>query len=130
VDSNRSLDISELMSRIHKQAVLVGGPHDGKRAPLPPVIWGDEHPRYLCQPGRHHDQTYYHYNLAGDTTYVYVDHCDTLPNFAHRPDEIAEEEERQAGTRMLFLACLAIVVGFTAIIAGLFLRELISWVIA
>lgn len=108
MDDNRSLDITDLLSRIHRQAVLVGGPHDGKRAPLPPMIYG-EHPQYLCQPGRPGDQTYYHYRLTSDTTYVYVDHCNTLAEGPHNPGDIPDEEERSTSQRILFVAVLTVV---------------------
>lgn len=130
MNNDRSLDLTELLSKIHKQAVLVGGPHDGKRAPLPPMIYEGEHPLYLCQPGRPFDQTYYHYRLLGDTTYVYVDHCDTLPGFPHRPDEIEDEQERNVTNRILFAACLLIVVGWSAITVGLIIWYLLSWIFA
>lgn len=117
MDDNRSLDLSDILARINKQAVLIGGPHDGTRAPLPPVIYHNEHPQYLCQPGRPHDATYYHYRLTTDTNYVYVDHCETLPGFSHHPDYIEQEQERdaQGSERLLFLCVAAIVCFFSAL---------------
>lgn len=127
-DINRSLDLSEVLSRIHKQAVLIGGPHDGKRAPLPPLIYDNDHPKYLCQPGRHGDQTWYHYQLSHDTCYIYVDHCDTLPAGPHHPDRIEWEEERdrtKAG-KLLFLSSAAVIVACSAFAMG----NLIGYAIA
>jgi hypothetical protein len=117
-DANRSLDLTELLSRIHKQAVLVGGPHDGKRAPLPPIIYDTEHPKYLCQPGRSNDQTWYHYQLETNTTYVYVDHCNTLPGHSHNPDEIPDEQERSIPERWLFAASALVVLLASTIAVG------------
>ena len=121
MDDNRSLDLSDVLSRLHKQAQLVGGPHDGKRAPLPPIIHGNEHPQFLCQPGRFNDQTWYHYQLDHDTVYVYQDHCNTLNGNPHSPDETPDELERTVPERWLFaisaLTVLA-VSGFPAVYAA------------
>lgn len=113
--NNHSLDLSDVLSRIHKQAQLVGGPHDGKRAPLPPLIQAGEHPQYLCQPGRFNDQTWYHYQLDHDTVYVYKDHCNTLTGFPHSPEDVEDEQERSTPERWLFAISALVVLGLSAL---------------
>lgn len=125
-NENRSLDLTEVLSKIHKQAVLVGGPHDGKRAPLPPLIYGDEHPRYICQPGRPFDETWYHYRHTTDTTYVYTDHCNTLPAWPHNPQETPDEQERSVPERWLFGASATVVLGASALAVGFTLSYILS----
>jgi hypothetical protein len=123
MEDNRSLELSDVLSRIHKQAQLVGGPHDGKRAPLPPLIQDGEHPHYLCQPGRYNDQTWYHYQLDHDTVYIYKDHCNTLTDFPHSPDEIKDEQERSIPERWLFAASTLVVLSISGLPAFYFIAS-------
>lgn len=84
-DVNRSLDLSELLSRVSRQAVLQGGPYSGRLAPIP-VLAGQEYPRFLCQPGFGYDATMYHYVWVYRNIYVYFDHCSTVGQEAHQMD--------------------------------------------
>jgi hypothetical protein len=109
-DVNRSLDLSEILARSSRQALLQGGPRSGRLSSIP-VLVGQEWPGYVCQPGLSGDVTMYHYVHVGQNVYQYLDHCSTVGFAAHHNDDlVAEVEHWQAGSWSPVLVVLAALV--------------------
>ena len=129
--NNRSLDLTGILAHIHRQATLYGGPYNEERAPLP-VQNEACYPKFLCQPGRGGDLTWYHYARAYGNTYVYQDHCYAVS--PHQPpvndQEEYEEVDNSAGV-IVRATTIAALLGTSAMIMGtiigLTVRAAIRW---
>lgn len=129
--NNRSLDLTGILARIHRQATLFGGPYNEQRAPLP-VQNEVCYPKFLCQPGREGDLTWYHYARAYGNVYVYQDHCYAVS--PHQPpvdgQELCEEVDDSTGIAVraaVITALLGTSAAIMGVIIGMIIKVAVRW---